>query len=97
MKVRRSEDGSQGIPIRIEKNSVNVGGKKYAFEHENGKPLTLNVFIDKSLVEVFIDGGRVCVTRVIYSRPSDLGVEVFAEDGSAHVDSIDVWTLKPVW
>ncbi len=97
LKVRRSDDGSQGIPIRIEKNSVSVGGKKYAFEHESGKSLTLNVFIDKSLVEVFIDGGRVCVTRVIYSRPSDLGVEVFAEGGSTRVDSIDVWTLKPVW
>ena len=57
----------------------------------------MHIFLDKSVMEAFIDGGRECVTRVIDPREEDLGIEVFAEGGRATVLSLDVWHLASIW
>jgi sucrose-6-phosphate hydrolase SacC (GH32 family) len=54
------------------------------------------VFLDKSVMEVFINYGPTSVTRVDYPGEDDLGVAVFAE-GAATVTSLDVWEIEPVW
>ena len=54
---------------------------------EAGCELTLDVFLDKSLLEVFANGGRVAMTRIIYPPAEDLAVEVFAEQGTTYVDA----------
>ncbi|MBM4034749.1 MAG: glycoside hydrolase family 32 protein, partial [Planctomycetes bacterium] len=61
------------------------------------RTLTLHVFLDKSAMEIFINGGRECVTRVIYPGQDDLGVEAFAEGGSATIRALDVWLLGSIW
>ncbi|MFM7136897.1 MAG: GH32 C-terminal domain-containing protein [Planctomycetota bacterium] len=74
-------------------------------EHEGVKDLTgakvlgikgdtlIHVFLDKSIIEVFINGGRHTVARVMYPPAGDLGVEAFSV-GSA---SVDVWRMKSIW
>ena len=58
--------------------------------------LRLHVFIDKSVMEIFING-RACFTRTIYPLADDLGIALFAEGGSTKVTSVDVWSMKSVW
>ncbi len=55
------------------------------------------MFLDKSLMEVFVNGGRESVTRVIHPGQKDLGIEVFAEGGTAQVRKIDLWEMKAIW
>jgi len=83
LEVRGSDDGSRAVALRYDGRTLDVAGTP--------------VFLDKSVMEVFVDGGRECVTRVIYPGQSDLGVEVFAEGGSAAVRSLDVWQMGSVW
>lgn len=57
------------------------------------QPVTLRVFLDRSVVEVFADD-RQAVTRRIYpSRPDSTGLALFAEGGAAHVRGIRAWRL----
>jgi len=58
--------------------------------------LTLHVFLDKSVMEVFADGGTAAVTRVIYPG-KNLGVAVFSVVGRATVLALDIWRMKPIW
>ena len=61
------------------------------------EPLSLQIFVDHSVVEVFANG-RLCLTSRIYPTRSDsLGVTLFASGGSAHVNTLDVWHMAPVW
>jgi len=55
--------------------------------------------IDKSLIEVYLNDGRVCITRVIwpYYEMGNLRIQVFAENGSATLKASDVWKIKPIW
>jgi beta-fructofuranosidase len=98
LKVRRSPDGSRAVVLRYDGRILDVAGTGVPFElGKNEDTLTLHVFLDKSVIEVFVNGGRHCVTRVIDSDSKDLGIELFAEGGSALVKSVDIWQMKPIW
>ncbi len=59
--------------------------------------LTLQIFIDCSVVEVYANA-RACVTSRVYpSRADSLGVELFARDGPAQLQQLDVWQLASIW
>ncbi len=97
MKVRRSDDGRRAVSLRYDGQSLDVAGTKVPVKLDKAsRKLTLHVFLDKSVMEVFVNGGRYCVTRVIYPGEKDLGVEVFSEGGKAAV-SIDVWRMNSIW
>jgi hypothetical protein len=66
----------------------------------------LHVFLDKAAVEIFING-RACFEKLIHPKESpapglgvptagDLGVEVFAEGGTARVVPVDSWAMRPI-
>jgi beta-fructofuranosidase len=98
LKVRRSDDGRQAVTIRYNGRILHVAGTELPFTlAETEKSLDLHVFLDRSVLEVFVNDGRVCVTRVIYPPEQDVGVEVFAEEGSAVVRSLDVWEMGSIW
>lgn len=61
---------------------------------EGEKTLTMHVFLDKCVLEVFLNG-RACFTRTIHCMPDDLGVQVFAKGGRVVVKSLRVYTIKP--
>ena len=61
------------------------------------EPLTLHIFVDRSVVEVFANN-RQCLTKRIYpARRDSRGVQLFAEGGSAKLRSIDVWDMAEIW
>lgn len=110
VQVCRSPDGdevtlvyydaeTQKLTIDTTRSSLASGAKTVeagplAMPH--GAPLALRVFVDKSVVEVFADGGRQAVMRRIYpSRADSLGVAVFARGGAATVNRLDAWELMP--
>jgi beta-fructofuranosidase len=97
LKVRCSEDGRNSLPLRHADGILNVAGTEVPVPLDTGaERLTLHVFLDKSVMEVFINNGPTSVTRVDYPGEGDLGVAVFAE-GAATVTSLDVWEIKPIW
>jgi beta-fructofuranosidase len=62
----------------------------------SGETLRLQVFLDRSVVEVF-GNERVCVTSRVYpSRADSLGVELFAHGGAARLISMDGWEMSPI-
>lgn len=60
--------------------------------------VTLHLFYDKSVMELFINGGRQIVTWVAYpASNAPLRVECRAIGGEARITTLDVWSLKAVW
>ena len=65
------------------------------FELRDGETLDVQIFIDKSIIEVFANG-RQCVTQRVYpTLKESQGVEVFSEKGGAMVESITTWDSAP--
>jgi beta-fructofuranosidase len=109
--VRRSADGSertrivydrarQQLSIDRSQSSASdadqhdtYGG---ALELEAGEPLSLRVFVDRSVIEVFANG-RLCLASRVYPSPASLGVALFAQGGEVEVPALDVWKIGSIW
>ena len=108
LSVRRSPDGAEETRIAYDARArrlvmdrsrssldPDAGREEYAtpLPLGPGEDLTLRVFIDRSVIEVFANG-RACLTSRVYpTRPDSLGVALWAEGGRARVASLDAWTM----
>ena len=54
-------------------------------------------FIDHSVIEVFVNDGIETITGRVYpSRADSTGLRLLLPD-DAHVHTLDVWELQPIW
>jgi levanase len=68
------------------------GVQRAPLKPENGK-VRLRILVDRSSVEVFGGSGEAVITDQIFPDPDSRGVRVFAENGSARLDTARVWHL----
>ena len=66
-------------------------------ELDEGEPLKLRVFIDKSVVEVFANGRQCVALRVYPSREDSVGVAIRAQGRDAVLRSLEAWRMKSIW
>ncbi|MCX5662676.1 MAG: glycoside hydrolase family 32 protein [Planctomycetota bacterium] len=79
-------DGSENPPAEAQ---------ELPFTLAAGEPIRLRVFVDRSIVEVFVNG-RQCITQRIYpTRADSAGVRLFARGGEAKVRSLWGWDMAP--
>ncbi len=84
------------LKIDTNKSSLGEGSKKIEagpFELGADEPLKLQVFVDKSVVEVFAND-RQAVTRRIYpTRADSVGVKLFSKGAAATVKKLQAWEM----
>ncbi|MFN8479321.1 MAG: glycoside hydrolase family 32 protein [Kouleothrix sp.] len=59
-----------------------------------GEPVRFHIFLDRSVLEVFVNGRISITTRIYPTRPDSLGVAVFAERGATQLLQFDAWQLQ---
>jgi sucrose-6-phosphate hydrolase SacC (GH32 family) len=97
LKVRRSKDGKQAATISYDGKQLDVAGAKAPLTlPAEQRTLILHCFFDKSVLEVYAGDG-VCITKVISPGEECLGVEVFAQGGTARVASLEAWPMETIW
>jgi len=62
-----------------------------------GELLTLRVFVDKSVVEVFVNGKQCVALRVYPGRPDSLGISLRAQGQDAMLQVLDVWQMASIY
>jgi len=61
------------------------------------EPLQLRVFVDRSVVEVFVNGRQCVAVRVYPGREDSTGVSLRAQGGRASLVSLTAWTMKNIY
>jgi sucrose-6-phosphate hydrolase SacC (GH32 family) len=56
--------------------------------------LKLHIFVDRSVIEVFVNDELALASRVYPTRPDSLGVRLVASGGQARVKQVDAWKMK---
>lgn len=59
------------------------------------EPLTLRVFVDRSIIEVYANARQAVVRNVYPTRGDSRGVALLSEGGNAQVTSLRAWELAP--
>ncbi len=64
---------------------------------ENDEPLQLRIFIDRSVVEVFVNGKQCVAVRVYPGREDSLGVSLRSQGKESQLQSLDAWQMKNIY
>ena len=60
--------------------------------------VTVRAFVDRSVVEVFANRNRACITGRAYpKRPDSLHVGVYCSGGSVRCEGIDIWQMNSIY
>ena len=54
---------------------------------------TLRIFVDKCSVEVFLDGGKVAMTNLVFPNEPYNCLNFYSKDGSCRVNSLNIYKL----
>jgi beta-fructofuranosidase len=68
-----------------------------AIVRREGEPLRLRIFVDRSVVEVFVNGRQYLAGRVYPGRTDSIGVSLRAQTADATLRSLDAWQMTPIW
>lgn len=62
-----------------------------------GETVKLRIFIDKSVVEVFVNGKQALVASVRPGRDDSMGVSIRTQGQEAELISLDAWQMKSIY
>ena len=97
-KVLCDQDGNNGFTIASGKGrkTLQVDYINPPFELKEGEDLTLRIFIDKRMVEVFTNDRQAAVAWHDYDA-EDLHVSLFSNGGDLKVKSVSAWQMNSIY
>lgn len=109
--VRRSPDGAEQTRIAYDardgglivdrsrssqRDSVARDARRVSLPLD-GQRLTLRVFIDRSVIEIFANDRVALASRVYPDRADSLGLEFSCRGGNVRVSALDLWQMRSIW
>ncbi len=93
------ENGEKGLRVAVvaEKKTLRVGSVNAPFELKDGENLTLRVFVDKNLVEVFANGRQAAMNALKGHALQNTRARFFAEGGEVKLDAVTSWKMKTIY
>ena len=93
------KDGKSGLRIVVnpEAKTLKVGPVTAPFILADGEDLTLRVFIDKNLVEVFANDRQAVMNAPRLISLDNTGARLFSEGGEVKVETATSWKMKSVY
>lgn len=72
-------------------------GRKYETQYQPNKKMKLQILVDQSSIEVFIDDGEKVFTNLIYTEDHNDEIEFYVENGNLVVETLEVSPIKSIW
>ena len=84
--------------VAVGNDRINFGEREISLEpFQLGNDLSFRLFFDRTIVELYVNGGLICATSVVYPNKENPGLELFAEGGSLEVGFMDIWKMKSIY
>ncbi len=109
LRLRTSADGSQETLVYFDRQRQAVicdrSHSGIGSTVETAAPVVLGldnkiflqIFVDRSSIEIFINKGEAVITNRIYPDLDSTGYDLFSVGGSMGVPSLKAWTLRSIW
>ncbi len=86
------ERGRSGLDQRNDRNPATM-----PVSLADGEPARWRLFVDHSVLEVFVNDRLCLACRVYPSREDSREVRFFSSGGQSVIAKVDVWQMAPVW
>ena len=110
LKVYASDDGSGFVRVFFDSTTNDFGVEASILREPGGRsgmpegrgpsfiprgePVRMHVFLDKGLLEVFVNG-RTCTTAAPERLRRYGGIDLFSEGGVVRCTRLDIWSMEP--
>jgi sucrose-6-phosphate hydrolase SacC (GH32 family) len=95
--IRSNKDNSgTDFSYNVSRGVFELEGSKINFKPENGK-IDIELLIDRSSVELFVDGGRHVISTTHVPDPKSLRYLIYSIGGEIVVEHLEVHELKSAW
>jgi fructan beta-fructosidase len=95
--VRSNRDNvGTDINYNVEKSEMSLEGSRITAKPENNK-IEFEMLIDRSSVELFINGGKYVASTTIDPEPKSLRYMLYTIGGEIQVDHLEIHELKSAW
>lgn len=110
--VRRSPDGEEETRIVYDRaaNTVTLDRSRSTLDPASDPvsrtmpaalapdgTLRLHLFLDASILELFVGDHVACAERIYPTRPDSLTLALFANGGKATLRTLDLWDMASIW
>jgi fructan beta-fructosidase len=72
-------------------------GGRHSGQIRQTSSVKLQIFVDRSSVETFVNDGEVTLTDRIYPLKHSEGIELYSLNGNGKIKSLSIWKLASVW
>ncbi len=62
-----------------------------------GKKLKINIFVDRSSIEIFLNDGEVVATNLVFPELKQTEIQLSVKGGSIKVDYLTIYKLSSIW
>ena len=92
------EDTNDALRVTAgsDRKTIGIGPIEPPFELKDGEDLTVRVFIDKRLAEVFVNDRQAAVVAFDRLR-KHTHISLFADDAPVTVKEVKTWKMKSIW
>ena len=66
-------------------------------DYEFKEKVDVNIFADRSSLEVFLDGGEVSITNLVFPDKPAEEIEISIGQGRAMIKQLEIYKLKSIW
>ena len=92
----------QNVGDKIEydsmKSKISVGNETGKIKlQESDKKITFHIFIDRSVIEIFINYHDCITSRIFPKINASNGFTLFSRQGSLKLKRLDIWSLDSIW
>ena len=60
-----------------------------------GEPVQMHIFLDRSIIEVYINGCALTVTT--FPEEPSQNLTIFSEGGEVRLEALEIWEMKSMW
>jgi fructan beta-fructosidase len=89
-------DRSKAGDNSFSKNFDTINRSEVSLMPDSGK-ITLRIYFDKSIIEVFANDGEVAMTSQLFPKESDDGIELFSMGNDILFSNVRTWKMKSIW
>ena len=93
--IRLLEETGEPFEINISPELISIGKEETKLDEALDEKINLvHLFFDNTIIEIFVNDGLICATKVIYPNRKNLDFEIFSMSEKTILESIDLWELN---
>jgi beta-fructofuranosidase len=95
---RFNDRNGDPFEIVLEPEVFRFNEKKVTVDPEIDHNLkSVHLFFDRTVIEIYVNSGELCATKVVYPDRINLDFEIFDERDELDIESLDVWEMASIW